>query len=213
MVPIEKFGIVAAMSRNHVIGVNGVLPWTLPADREYFKHLTNDKTLILGRHTLFEDSDLRHISHASHVIVLSRTFSVTDLTALQSDHPDLSLSFSIARSFSEALDTARRLKREEDPGKSAKEGIASSNQIVCWVVGGERVYHDAVLHPSADQLHLTVVDIDVDESNLTMGSIARFPAKYRWDNKFRLLSSAPKADATSGLSYRIDVYSRLKGRR
>ena len=81
------------------------------------------------------------------------------------------------------------------------------------VVGGERLYHEAVVHPSAHQLHLTVVDIVVDERDPRNGSIARFPAKYRWDNKFQLLSSAPKADAGTGLSYRIDVYRRLKGRR
>jgi dihydrofolate reductase len=213
MIPVDKFGIVAAMSRNRVIGVDGALPWKLPADRMYFKHLTNGKALILGRRTLLEDSELRHIAHASRVIVLSRTLAEADLTALQADHSDLSLSFSLARSFPAALDLARRLEREKEPDESTKGGSASANQIECWVVGGERVYQEAILHPSADQLHLTVVDIDVDERNLTNGSIARFPAKYRWDNKFQLLSSAPESDAGTGLSYRIDVYRRLKGRR
>jgi dihydrofolate reductase len=213
MIPINKFGIVAAMSRNHVIGVNGTLPWTLPADRMYFKHLTKDSALILGRRTLFEDSELRHIAHASHVIVLSRKLTEADLTDLQADHRDLSLSFSIARSFPEALDVARRLKHNKDAGDSTNDGTASSNRLECWVVGGERLYHEAVVHPSANQLHLTVVDIVVDERDPTNGSIARFPAKYRWDNKFQLLSSAPKSDAGTGVSYRIDVYRRLKGRR
>jgi dihydrofolate reductase len=210
VIPIDKFGIVAAMSRNHVIGVNGTLPWKLPSDRMYFKHLTKGKVLILGRRTLLEDSKLRHIAHASRVIVLSRTVAEEELTALQACHSDLSLSFSIARSFPKALDLARRLEYKKDPDGSTKEGNAPSSQIECWVVGGERVYHEAVLHPSADRLHLTVVDIDVDERN---GSISRFPAKYRWDNKFQLLSSSPQSDAGVGLSYRIDVYRRLKGRR
>lgn len=43
--------IVAAVSKNGVIGTNCRLPWYLSADLSYFKNLTLDKTVIMGRKT------------------------------------------------------------------------------------------------------------------------------------------------------------------
>lgn len=39
------------MGRNRVIGVDGEMPWHLPADLEHFKAVTGDKPLIMGRRT------------------------------------------------------------------------------------------------------------------------------------------------------------------
>lgn len=46
-----KIGLVAAMSRNHVIGRNNALPWSLPADLQRFKKITMGKPMIMGRKT------------------------------------------------------------------------------------------------------------------------------------------------------------------
>ena len=46
--------LVVAMSENHVIGRHGVLPWDLPKDRQYFKRVTLDHTVIMGRKTFEE---------------------------------------------------------------------------------------------------------------------------------------------------------------
>lgn len=43
--------IVAAISRNGIIGQNGRLPWRIPEDMERYKRLTMGKTLIMGRKT------------------------------------------------------------------------------------------------------------------------------------------------------------------
>lgn len=43
--------LVAAVSSNGVIGVNGGLPWRLPADLRFFKRLTTGHTIIMGRRT------------------------------------------------------------------------------------------------------------------------------------------------------------------
>jgi dihydrofolate reductase len=42
---------MAAMSENRVIGVEGKLPWHIPADFRWFKHKTMGTTLIMGRKT------------------------------------------------------------------------------------------------------------------------------------------------------------------
>ena len=43
--------LIAAMDRNRVIGVNGRLPWHLPADMAYFVNITMEKPVIMGRIT------------------------------------------------------------------------------------------------------------------------------------------------------------------
>lgn len=42
---------VVARARNGVIGRNGMLPWSLPADLAHFKRLTMGHPLIMGRRT------------------------------------------------------------------------------------------------------------------------------------------------------------------
>jgi dihydrofolate reductase len=204
------------MSRNRVIGVHGGLPWKIPDDRRYFKDLTRNAVLVLGRRTLEEHPERRHVAHASHLVVLSRTLHEDYLRV---SSPPLPMPpMSVAWSFEAALDAARRIVLERKSSNGEEIDDDDSDRLDCWVVGGERVYNEALLHPSADQLHLTVVEAYVNEvaddhTKEKQQMIARFPAKYRWENKFRLLSTTAKTDKESGLKYRTDVFRRLKGRR
>ena len=43
--------LIAAMSRNRVIGYQGAIPWHLPEDLHRFRALTLGQTLIMGRRT------------------------------------------------------------------------------------------------------------------------------------------------------------------
>jgi dihydrofolate reductase len=43
--------IVVAMTDNFVIGLNGEMPWHLPADLQHFKKLTSDAAIVMGRRT------------------------------------------------------------------------------------------------------------------------------------------------------------------
>ena len=196
--PIDRFGIVAAMARNRVMGVNGKLPWNLPTDRKHFVHLTKNKVLIMGRRTFEEEPSRTHISHAAHNIVVSTTLdqSTTDVQ--------------VARSFPEALHLAKM---------QTEKGQRDEETIECWVVGGERIYNEALKHPSAKELHLTLVDIDVDISALEKGPqgvnphVALFPAKYRWDRNYNEISqSSHETTNPDGTLYRYThtVYKRKK---
>jgi dihydrofolate reductase len=66
----------------------------------------------------------------------------------------------------------------------------SPETFECWIVGGERIYDEALKHPSAQELHLTIVDTDIDtaEYGPTNTRVAMFPAKYRWDRNFDEIS-------------------------
>lgn len=43
--------LIAALSRNGVIGKNNTIPWKLPADMRHFRELTLGKPVIMGRKT------------------------------------------------------------------------------------------------------------------------------------------------------------------
>lgn len=41
--------MIAAMTKNHVIGNKGKIPWKIPGEQKRFKNLTLGKTVIMGR--------------------------------------------------------------------------------------------------------------------------------------------------------------------
>ncbi len=43
--------LIVAHDKNRVIGLNNKLPWHLPGDLKYFKEMTMDKPIIMGRKT------------------------------------------------------------------------------------------------------------------------------------------------------------------
>lgn len=59
--------LVAAMAENRVIGKNGKLPWHLPKDLKYFKKLTVDHTVIMGRKTF--DEIKRPLDNRRNVVI------------------------------------------------------------------------------------------------------------------------------------------------
>ena len=157
------------MSRNRIIGVNGGLPWSLPEDRKNFKALTTGKVLVVGRKTYEEEQDERHIDHADWCIVVSSSAPET----LGSEK------VKVARSFPEALSLAKELCEDSD-----------ESSIDCWVAGGERIFEEALKHSSAQEVHLTVVQTEVDVANTPKSAegeltFAQFPSKYRWDRWFQ----------------------------
>lgn len=187
--PIKRFGIVSAMSKNRVIGINGKLPWDLPEDRQHFKDLTRDKVLIIGRKTYHDTPNELNIRHARKCIVVSKTAPEN----LGSDMVQ------VARSFPEALHVAKQLS-EENSSPSMPAEQENNKDLDCWVGGGAGIYAEALNHPSASELHLTLVDITVDvvpQADGKTPDVALFPVKYRWDRYFEEASrrEVPSNDA------------------
>lgn len=75
--------LVAAMAENRVIGREGTLPWRLPDDQRFFKRLTLDHTVIMGRKTFDE---IRHPLANRRNVVISRNpdFRPTGATVVPS---------------------------------------------------------------------------------------------------------------------------------
>lgn len=43
--------LIAAMGKNRAIGLNGRMPWHLPAELQHFKKVTMGKSIVMGRKT------------------------------------------------------------------------------------------------------------------------------------------------------------------
>ena len=63
--------LIAAVSSNNIIGVNGELPWLIPADLQNFKEKTLNQTIVMGWKT-WESLGSKPLPNRVNVI-LSRT--------------------------------------------------------------------------------------------------------------------------------------------
>ena len=66
--------IIAAGSKNGVIGKNGTLPWNIPEDMTNFRNLTLHNTVVMGRKT-FES--IGHPLPDRYNIVISNTINIS----------------------------------------------------------------------------------------------------------------------------------------
>ena len=47
----KSITLIAAMGKNRAIGMNGRMPWHIPAELQHFKKATMGKTIVMGRKT------------------------------------------------------------------------------------------------------------------------------------------------------------------
>ncbi len=69
---MNDLAVIVAVSKNGVIGHNNELPWRLRADLQWFKRVTTDNTVVMGRKTY--ESIGRPLPNGDN-IVLSRNTS------------------------------------------------------------------------------------------------------------------------------------------
>lgn len=48
---LKPITLIAAMGKNRAIGLDGKMPWHLPAELQHFKQVTMGKTIVMGRKT------------------------------------------------------------------------------------------------------------------------------------------------------------------
>jgi dihydrofolate reductase len=126
--------LVAAVAANGVIGVNGDLPWHLPADLAHFKQLTLGHPMIMGRATF--DSIGRALPGRTTIVVTRNP----EWSAPSTDGGVVE----VAASLSEALDRACEL--DDD----------------IFIVGGGQIYAEALDAGVVDLLCITRVAIAPD---------------------------------------------------
>ncbi len=130
-----RISLIAAVSRNGVIGRDGKLPWHLPEDLKRFKATTLGHPIVMGRKTYesFAPPVGRPLPGRTN-IVISRGPRPASLPAEVLWVP----------SWEAAVET----------GKNAP----GSNEL--FVIGGGEIY--AMTLPHADRIYLTEVDLVVE---------------------------------------------------
>jgi len=69
--------LIAAVSENYVLGMDGKMPWHLPADFTWFKSVTIGKPIILGRKT-FDSFGGKPLPKRLHLVISRNPQSNTD---------------------------------------------------------------------------------------------------------------------------------------
>ena len=198
----KAFGIIAAMSQNRIIGVNGQLPFHVPTDRRYFEQITSQKVLIVGKHTFLESKHGHHVQHVRCLIVVSKTL-MTEKYGCNKNNDSVLPEVHFVSSFEEALHLAQELSSSHHDSNINISVNTNTNHedididIDCWIGGGERIYEEALRHASAYELHLTHVNVHVliqndshtsSDDNGSNHYYVRFPPKYRYDQKFEVVN-------------------------
>jgi dihydrofolate reductase len=129
---------IVACSKNHVIGTEGDLPWSLPEDMKFFRETTKGHIMIMGRKT-FDSFKGRALPHRYH-IVITRDPSKREFPASASN-PVV-----FVGSLEEALEKARPL-------------TAQWGEEV-FVIGGGEIYRQSM--PHAHKLLVTLIDREFD---------------------------------------------------
>jgi len=131
--------ILAAVSDNNVIGLEGKMPWHIPADMEHFKDLTTGHPVIMGRKTY--ESIGKPLDKRVNLI-LTRTG--------KSDEKGIKFCYSLGAAFDEAS-TCNELMQDFHQF-SAYPG---EYQNKVYIIGGAEIYGQTI--GSVDRLELTRV--------------------------------------------------------
>jgi len=125
--------LIAAVSRNNVIGVEGKIPWRIKEDMDHFRNLTTPHPVIMGRVTYQSiPPKFRPLPNRQNV-VLTRDISFREAGIY------------VTRSLEDALDVLEE--------RSAwKDGVNYSKIFIC---GGQQVYEAAMEY--ATSLEITHV--------------------------------------------------------
>lgn len=175
--------IIAAISRNGVIGRDGKIPWRISEDMKRFKALTTGHMLVMGRKTF--ESIGKPLPGRLSIVMSQREFILPD----EKRSPLLKTADHVAQSFAVALNVAVTYSRS--PGQWNGKDL--------FVIGGEAPYRDAL--PRADRLELTRVDADFDGD-------ARFP---EWNESDFCMITEERREATEAVPYahRFQTWGRI----
>lgn len=137
-----QYALIAAMDKERGIGTKGTLPWRLSEDLQYFHTVTTGEppvgkinAVIMGRTTWESIPEKRRpLMYRLNLVITS--------------NPDYPLPTGVVRAGS--LDEALALADEND----------DIHEL--FVIGGGRVFTEAITRPECKKLYLTEVDTVVD---------------------------------------------------
>ena len=176
---------IAAISSNRCIGKGNDLPWHISADLQHFKAMTTEATdsdikgiVILGRKT-FESMGSKPLPKRISFIITSQLDYAEQKGLVDNDNAY------VVHNLDDALTQAASL--------------AKTLQLdTIWVIGGEKVFSEALIY--TDRVELTHVDTQIDCGD------AFYP---ELPNEFAVVAKSEQMhDEKSGLDFQFVSYKR-----
>ncbi|WP_296244340.1 MULTISPECIES: dihydrofolate reductase [unclassified Psychrobacter] len=176
---------IVAISRNRCIGKGNDLPWHISADLQHFKAMTTKETdsavkgiVIMGRKT-FE-------SMGSKPLPKRVSFIITT----QLDYAE--------KSSLVGSEKAYVMHNLEDALTQAASLAHSTSLDTIWVIGGERVFSEAMMY--TDRVELTHVDTEITDGDAFYPEL---PSEFAVSEE-----SEQMHDEKSDLDFRFVTYKR-----
>ena len=134
---MTTISLIAAMSKNRVIGLKNSMPWHIPEELQHFKTVTMGKPMIMGRKTF--DAIGRRLLPGRKTIVITRD------PDLQGD------GFAVAHSVTEALQAAGDVPEVMVVGGAGvyKEFLPLADRLYLTIIPQE--YAGDAYFPEVDQ--------------------------------------------------------------
>ena len=128
------YTLIAAMTKNRVIGLDNGMPWKQKNDLQHFKALTYGKKIVMGRKT-YESFGSKPLPNRLNMVMTKKTgFELQDLNFEK--HPNLAFRNSDSLEFFKGTD-------EE-----------------VFIIGGAQIYNVAM--PMADKMYITELDCEIE---------------------------------------------------
>ena len=90
--------IIAALSKNRQIGLNGKMPWHIPEDLHYFREMTQGHTIIMGRKT-FESIGRPLPNRRNIILTRNKEFSADGVEVIHNIKDALQLCHQLSTVF------------------------------------------------------------------------------------------------------------------
>lgn len=174
---------IAAISSNRCIGKNNELPWHISADLQHFKQMTtkqNDSGIqgivIMGRKT-FESMGSKPLPKRVSFIISTQMDYAEQKGLVGKDNAH------VVHNLDDALTQAASLAH-------------GAHLETIWVIGGERVFNDALMY--TDRIELTHVDTDIADGDAFYPEL---PERFK-----AVKESEQMYDDKSDLSFKFTTY-------
>lgn len=179
--PAPRLSAIWAQTPGGVMGRDGGMPWHLPEDLAHFKATTQGRPVIMGRRTWESfPQRFRPLPGRTNVVVTSRR----DDPELLAEPRAAGTAVVAAGSWLEAVDAA----------------AAAPGGEHIWVIGGARLYEEALADPDRRVDHAVVTVIDLDEPGDTLAPVLESP--------WRRVERGEDRVSRTGLRWRVEHWRR-----
>jgi len=173
-------GIIAAVSRNGIIGQGGKIPWSYPEDMKYFRKTTANSTIIMGRKTF--ESIGKALPKRRNIVISSRKI----------DSPDVETFPSVTEAMN-IVDATPAIAQFDENGKL----VDMSRPI--WFIGGASIYEMGMIF--ANEIHLTLVSDHIVPDS----TVVKFP----WINPLQFQMTEMKRLVPGDSTLTLAIYKSI----